>query len=194
MVDCLPPMILEQLRVHTAAAHQALENEVHIEQAARDLKSYRRLLERFYGFHQPFEARIGALPGWNEVGYDPRSRLKSPWLRDDLESLGLGSDEIQELPLCGHLPEIRTIAQGFGCAYVMEGSTLGGRHIARLLENGPGSQLPRRFFQSYGSEVGMKWKEFCASLEEFSAECPHSETEIIRAADTTFTCFREWVK
>lgn len=187
-------MILERLRTHTAAAHQALENEVNIEDTTRTPETYRRLLERFYGFHQPFEVRMGILPGWETTCYDPRTRLKSPWLREDLEAMGLGKEEIQRLPLCTQLPEVRTLAEGFGCAYVIEGSTLGGRHIARLLETGAGVQLPQRFFQSYGSETGPRWKEFCAGLEQFAAENPHSEPEILRAAEETFSCFRSWVR
>ena len=187
-------MILDELRTHTAAAHRALEDEVRIEEATRTPENYRRLLERFYGFHQPFEVRIGALPGWETTSYDPRPRLKSPWLREDLEALGLSEEEVQQLPLCKQLPEIRTLAEGFGCAYVIEGSTLGGRHIARLLEGGAGAHLPRRFFQSYGAETGPRWKEFCASLESFAAEHPDCEPEIVRSAEETFTCFRDWVR
>ncbi len=187
-------MILEQLRAHTSADHQALEDEVQIEEATRTPENYRRLLERFHGFHLPFEDRISGLTGWEATNYHPRLRLKSPWLQEDLESLGLAREDIQQLPLCVHLPEMRTLAQGFGCAYVVEGSTLGGRHIARLLDDGPATGFPRRFFQSYGAEVGPRWKEFCASLEQFSAECPHSEEEIIRAARETFLCFRQWMR
>lgn len=187
-------MILDELRTHTAAAHHALEDEVKIEEATRTPENYCRLLERFYGFHQPFEVRIGELAGWETTDYDPGARLKSPWLHEDLEALGLSEEEIQQLPLCPQLPEIRTLAEGFGCAYVIEGSTLGGRHIARLLEGGAGARLPRRFFQSYGAETGPRWKEFCAALERFAAEHPEGEPEIVRAAEETFTRFRDWVR
>lgn len=187
-------MILDQLRTHTAAAHQALEKEVRIEEAVRTPERYRQLLERFFGFHKPFETRIGALQGWKETGYDPRTRLKSGWLQQDLEALGLSSAEILNLPTCSQLPEVRTPAQGFGCAYVIEGSTLGGRHIAKLLEGGSNETLPKRFFQSYGADVGLKWKEFCACLEQFAADHPHTEDEIICAAEDTFACFRQWLR
>lgn len=194
-VDCLiTPMILDHLRAHTATAHQALENEVKIADRVQNLENYRHLLERFYGFHLPFEGKIGKVKGWEATGYNPRLRLKSPWLRKDLEALGLEEEAIQQLPVCPLLPEMRTLAQGFGCAYVIEGSTLGGRHIAKLLDSGSGEGLPRRFFQSYGEEVGPRWKEFCARLEQFAAGNPQSEPEILWAAQQTFTCFHQWLR
>ena len=186
-------MILEQLRTRTSAAHAALEADVRIEEAVASAKAYRDLLQKFLGFHQPMEAKLSFAFDGGYNGYSPDERLKTPWLRADLELLGLTTCEISHLPICQELPDTATLGSAFGSAYVIEGSTLGGRHISKLLESSPQS-LPRAFFLSYGPEVGTRWKEFCASLEQFAAENPSAVPAILSGAEETFVCFHQWVR
>jgi heme oxygenase len=188
-------MILEELRTHTASAHRELEEKVRIEDATRDRESYRQLLERFFGFHRPMDDRIAAAFADVERDYDAGARRKSIWLMEDLGNLGVSKEQIAALEVCSTLPDTDSLARAYGCAYVLEGSTLGGRHISRMLDESPvAAGLPRRFFESYGSAVGERWKEFCASLDRFAGENPGASPEIVGAAQSTFTCFRDWVR
>jgi heme oxygenase len=186
-------MILEQLRTHTSAAHAALEADVRIERALTSVGEYRDLLQKFLGFHQPMEAKLSFAFDGGCNGYAPDERLKTQWLRADLEKLGLTTCEISHLPICQELPDTATLGSAFGSAYVIEGSTLGGRHISKLLESSPQS-LPHTFFLSYGPEVGTRWKQFCASLERFATEHPSAAPDILSGAEETFICFHRWVR
>lgn len=189
-------MILERLRSETAEAHQELEAEVQIEAVIGDRVRYAELLRRFHGYHAAMEQALVALPGWGETGYEPGGRLKSPWLAEDLQALGMSPKEVKGLPKCEALPEVESVAQGLGCAYVLEGSTLGGRHIARLFTQAGQAgreELPRRFFAGYGEETGARWKQFCASLEKYAAKHPKEADALVDAARETFATFRAWV-
>ena len=182
--------LLERLRSETAEQHRELENTVEISRRLADRDSYRELLAQFYGFYQPLEQRLaGSLAAAdNNV---TRGRFeKGAWLAEDLVQLGVG--EIECLPQCAELPSVDTWPRALGTMYVLEGSTLGGRHISALLTNGSADTLPRRFFTSYGAEVGAMWRSFCAVLEGVS-----STEEYVAAAENaraTFDSMRVWLR
>ena len=190
----LPPRargsLLERLRSETAAQHRELENTVDISRRLRDRGGYRELLVQFYGFYQPLEVRLSrsAPVARNDV---TRDRLeKGVWLAQDLVQLGV--DDVARLPRCTELPSVDTWPRALGTMYVLEGSTLGGLQISSLLTAGSGDTLPRRFFSSYGSEVGAMWRAFCAVLDEVSSPEDHElATENARA---TFDSMRLWLR
>jgi heme oxygenase len=149
------------------------------------------LLARFLGFYEPLEEQLQALDGWSEAGIDFAARRKAPWLAHDLAALGMSPGEITAIARCDRLPPVDTLARGFGCAYVLEGATLGGRHITQMLS---GTDIPdgaRTFFRSYGAAVGERWKEFTSALEAFGEK--GDETEIVEAARETFASLQTWL-
>ena len=189
----LPPRaggsLLERLRSETAEQHRELENTVDISRRLADRDSYRELLALFYGFYRPVELRLGhsVAAGRNDVTL---GRLeKAAWLAEDLVQLGV--DDITRLPQCTALPPLDTWPRALGTMYVLEGSTLGGRHISALLINGAGATFPRRFFTSYGSEVGPMWRSFCAVLDELSS--PQDHELAAENARATFDSMRVWL-
>ena len=188
----IPNSLLTRLRQETAQSHQALEDSICIEQRIQNVPLYRELLEKFYGYYAPLEVAIEAVPGWEMWNLNFSERRKRPSLVQDLKALGLDDAEIDALPVCTELPEVDTIAAGFGCAYVLEGSTLGGRHISAMLDRSEIPQNARSFFKSYGSDVGLKWKEFLAALENFS-ETNLSPELTVNAAENTFTYLQVWM-
>lgn len=181
--------VLTALRAHTAASHQRLEDLVRIEERIGDADQYRRLLELFLGFYEPLEERLESLRGWE--GIDLSARRKAPWLARDLAALGSSEQEIRSLPRCCRLPALETIEQGYGCAYVLEGSTLGGRHISAMLQATAVPEEARTFFHSYGDEVGLKWREFIAALEAFAEGRDQAAT--VETAGETFECMSAWI-
>lgn len=184
--------LTNRLRQESRDAHRRLEEEVGIVDRIRDVAAYRHLLEHFLGFYAPLETRIERLAGWHAWGYDPVARRKSAWLSHDLGALGRESAEIVSLPLCAWAPTPENLAEGFGCAYVLEGATLGGRQISSWLD---GSAIPagaRRFFQSYGEQVGRQWKEFCAALDQFG-RTENTHEAVIHATAETFDALRRWL-
>lgn len=117
-----------------------------------DLARYVRLLERFYGFYEPWERSAGD-SDWLE------DRRKTPLLRSDLLYF---EREPSALALCPELPGGGTAAEMAGVMYVLEGSTLGGqllaKHFARTLSVRPGEG--GSFFAGYGARTGAMWQAF----------------------------------
>lgn len=185
--------ILPELRAATSAAHQHLEDAVQIEQQVRDVAGYRGLLEKFWGWYKPLEEQITRLHGWPYAGYDPNARMKLPWLERDLRALGLDEEEIAALPRCKHVPETLTLGAGFGCAYVIEGATLGGRHISAMLKDSPVPAEARTFFSSYGAQVGERWKEFLGALQTFALVEKKDKEHILTAASDSFMSLNKWL-
>jgi heme oxygenase len=128
---------------------------------------------------------------WEQQGINFEARRKSDWLKQDLQTLGLDGDQIESLPTCEDLPGLDNDDFAFGSFYVLEGSTLGGRHISAMLEGSPIPAQARRFFRSYGEETGTMWKQFCNTLESFAEHGAHDN--IVRGADATFRSLQRWI-
>jgi heme oxygenase len=187
--------ILKNLRDGTGSAHKRLEDRIQIEQRLHRMEDYAWLIEKFLGWYEPLEQKLAAVraPAWAGSGYDLRARAKTPWLRHDLRALGYDEARIAGLPRCPDeaLPAVDSAAAAFGCAYVMEGATLGGRHIAAMMQGSAVPQNARRFFNSYGPEVSDRWKEFLAALERFVAG--HDASAVVEAAQEAFDSMEAWI-
>lgn len=148
---------------------------------------YAALLRRMLGFHAPLEARLGEVAGLDAFGIDVAARRRSHLLRADLASLG----ETTEAPMAP-LRAFGTAAQALGALYVAEGSTLGGRHLARALDTllPPGIE-GRRFLLGHGERHGEMWRTCCAALEVCDAT-PAGRADMLRGAEDTFAAFEAW--
>lgn len=194
--------LLDRLRRETAEAHQQLEDFLDIPSVIHSVESYTRLLAGFYGFHRGVEEALEEAGCWPVGDYDLAARLKSPWLAEDLLTLGWSRGQIERLPIClpETLPQLQTEAGGaeaaLGCAYVMEGSTLGGRHISAMIAKG--SAIPEgafRFFQGYGADTGGKWTAFLNVLAAFDAAAGVEDSDrAVQAARRTFQSFSLWMQ
>lgn len=193
----MPPVVvspfLTTLRQSTSAAHTQLEGEIDIPEVCRSVPAYERLIKAFWGYYAPFEAVLKGIGGWDDAGFSWAERSKLEFLRQDLRALGLTEAEIAALPECQDLPAPRSLGEAFGCAYVLEGSTLGGRHITGILEQTGIPPEARHFFKSYGTRVGEAWKEFCEMLAHL--ELDEAETKAaVTAASRTFSTIGRWLK
>lgn len=184
--------ILSRLRTATASAHTSLENTVEIPRRLQDLASYRDLLEKFWGWYHPLEAKLLQVPGWPFAGYDPHQRIKATWLEQDLLALGLSASDIQLLPQCQNLPAITTLPEAMGLAYVMEGATLGGRQISGLMQESRIPPAAQTFFHSYGTETGTRWKEFLAALSTLDSQ-PAEHELTLTTATAAFASLEAWL-
>jgi heme oxygenase len=140
------------------------------------------VLARLYGFHVPFEMAAGIEPS------------RSDWLFQDLRVLGYGLAEIEALPLCSDLPPLDTASRRLGARYVIAGSALGGRQLARALDGLLGADAVdgRRFFTGDGVDTIQSWK---AVLEELAQATITQEArrESVEAAVETFKSFENWL-
>jgi heme oxygenase len=116
-------------------------------------------------------------------------RKKTPFLLNDLRFHGINPER---LPLCKCVPDREDEVEMLGAMYVTEGSTLGGRFLARGIEKSLGfsDNLGYSFFNSYGEQTGSCWKEFGQIVQEACAEAPE---RAIASADKTFECVHHWL-
>jgi heme oxygenase len=184
--------LLQRLKRETQALHEDLERRIDILNRVRTDESYRALLEAFYGVYAPLEAEIersvSELAPWLP---DIRSRMRTASIRSDLRVVGNARPEA--LPLAV-VPGLGSLAEQFGCLYVLEGSTLGGQMIAREVS----SRLPYTaengcsFFASYGAEIGGMWRRFREAVELYAAAHPEEQERVIQSASATFRTFGDW--
>ena len=179
-----------RLRLVTASAHQRIHAHSGFAAAAAatiSLSDYRLLLVRLFGFHRAFETVHMDSPfAFGE------HRARSHLIAADLKSLGFDASAISRLPLCDTLQAPANEAEQLGDLYVMEGSTLGGVHIARALQTivpGAGGR-GRRFFLGYGARHGAMWRAFLERLEGLAAS---AVGDAERAAVKTFDEFERWM-
>lgn len=183
--------VLQMLRTATAAQHQALEARLPFMQPGLDRGAYRRIIEAYYGFHVPLQRHLQRFGDADAIA---RASQKIPALHKDLQALGLTIEQVDALPLCGSLPTVETEAQLLGILYVMEGATLGGQVLRRLMHEKLGIDADNggEFLDVYGRDTGRLWKAFLKRLADF--DHPAHNAEVADAACATFTCFQNWLQ
>ena len=147
-----------------------------------DLRGYRDLLRRLYGFYLPYETAAQAAPE------------RSDWLRRDLASLGLPNQAWLAIPLCENVPMLNSAGRRLGAFYVVEGSTLGGRTLALRLDGicGVGVADGRRFFQGRGDGTGDAWSGILNRLNDYDDD-ETTHAAVVDVALETFACFEQWI-
>ena len=189
--------VLQRLKAATRAEHDAIELALDLMAPGLSLTDYHRRLRRYHGFYAPIEPLIAAAVDGPRWGLDTTARAKTAWLAADLACLG-DSENADGLPpsafaLCTALPPLETQADAFGCLYVLEGATLGGRVISRHIEHALGLDATHgaRFFHGYGEQTGAMWKAFRGALSAF-AQQPSEEDRVVASAIATFAALRVW--
>jgi len=186
-------MVLASLKQYTEHLHQRVEAAVDIPNRTQNLETYSELLARLLGFHEPFERRLAQVSALESLELDLPARRKTPLVAADLAHLGYTAEAIGLLPRCGLLPEPQTAADALGCLYVVEGATLGGQVIRRLIKQSLGmSGGGAAFFSSYGADIGRMWKAFCVVVET-TVTSPHDVRRAQAFAAETFEAFETWV-
>ena len=180
--------VSERIRESTFEKHKEAEEVLmSILRKIRTREDYTRILECFYGFFQPLQQQIRRYIHPGDL-HDIDERRTSDKLLRDLESLG---SVAESLPVCRHLPRISSKEEAFGALYVLEGSTLGGRVISRLLAAVSSANLNNNhlhFFNGYGEQTGSRWKYF----KEVLNQQPNDE-ELVNSARETFILFKNWL-
>ena len=182
-------MLLEDLKERTRTHHERLERDLAIEEKIQDLPTYCELLQRWYGWYAPFE-RMAASEANGALQSLLAQRWKAPLLEQDLSSLC--HSRTAEIPLAS-VRTPREMAEWIGTLYVLEGSTLGGQVISRMIEQKLGLRDGKgySFFRSYGDQVGSRWREFRAFAQH---ALPPAETDrAVAAADQTFQALHQWL-
>ena len=184
---------IADLRRVTWPSHQRLEKRINFKARLETVGAYRAYIEKMWGFYVVIEPGLtsGDLRGWLP---DCHARRKVPLLERDLAALGAKSSSIAQLPRCPSVPACDDIASAFGCAYVLEGATLGGRSLMPVVEARLGltAESGATFLASYGDAVEAKWRAFGAALDR----CCSLERHRVRAAEAasaTFSAIELWL-
>ena len=180
---------VDRLRDATHGRHALLEEMPSQQRLLADdyeLAEYRCLLERLFGFYDGLASAFATDDPWGA-----RVRERAALLALDLRDLGANSSEVRALARCTELPLLDTHDRVLGCAYVIEGATLGGRvivkHLQRAFRASP--DTPMRFFAGDGVETGVRWQRSCAIL---NAEAKNV-ADVCKAACATFDVMAQWL-
>ena len=184
---------IAELRSATWASHQRLEKRLDIKARFTDPQAYRAHLERMWGFCAALERRArshlcdGALADYDK-------RCKAPLLMRDLIALGADCGSVAGLPNCADLPEMMDAAAAFGCVYVLEGATLGGRTLLPMVQSRLGytANHGAAYLASYGEDVGSMWSAFGAALDAW-CDAPERRVSAVNAGVATFTALGQWL-
>ena len=158
----------------------------------RTISTYRSLLERYLRALEPLERDLGRFSWPSRLRFEERQ--KSPLIQADLASLG-APDGAMRGPSRSQDPLIYgSRAEAFGCLYVLEGETLGGRLILRDVQTqlGLAPATGASFFAGYGAETGAMWSSFLAILAE-AVTLPDEVDEALSGARKTFRLLDFWI-
>lgn len=179
---------LKDLRAATAPMHKGLE-ENRISQSLMkpdlSLTEYAFYLRCMGEVMKAYDDHV--LPAVSAVVPDFERRKKSKDIEADLEYLYANGAEILDSKEFKAFSGNHSLAYALGYAYVIEGSTLGGRVILKHVA--PALQLQDhgiKFFRGYGAETGLFWKSF---LDSFTSNVIGSNTqnEAIKGAIDAFS-------
>ena len=135
---------------------------------------YGDALSALHGVYAPAEAWVMTFLGQHPRLFDYQRKL--PALEFDLAALGR-----TPLPPSASSSAQPSIGALIGILYTLEGSTQGGRYIARQLTE---SGLPLSFFSGYGELSAQRWQDFLMFAD---ALCPKEEYEM--ASQTAVSLF-----
>ena len=181
-------MLTRDLKENTHQEHQASEKRMILAlKRIETNKDYVDMLNWLYGFYAPLEALIqkqltpDLLP-------DIDRRNRAEYLLWDIRDLGLLNLEFR---ICRDLPKIESVEQAIGALYVLEGSILGGRIIATMLQERLGANVPTTYFNGYGEENSRMWQTYKDFLDQ--PRTPEQQAIILEAAKATFITFKTWI-
>jgi heme oxygenase (biliverdin-IX-beta and delta-forming) len=180
----------DRLKTSTTSSHQNLEKSVlQLIQEIKTSADYGYLLGLFYSYFGGLELLLNASAVKNYVpDYD--ERRKAGLLKEDLLNLKISNPEI-----CAKedLPPIESPFQALGALYVMEGSTLGGVYIIKMIQKKlAGNENSLHFFSGYGDRNPLMWNRFKNALDQ-STKNEDEMALIISGAEDTFHRFYEWI-
>lgn len=186
-------LVIDAVRSASAGRHLALEA---LPAQARMLcddyavAEYVVALQQLYGFYEPLSTLTRYGTHVPEAGSRLTGRLRA--LAQDLSDLGVAPPALETIPRCESLPELPTPDRELGCAYVIEGSALGGRfiskHLARILAH-RSRPIPMLFLAGDGKRIGDDWLGFCTRLNSGATDA----VEVCSGACATFDAMISWL-
>jgi heme oxygenase len=147
---------------------------------------YREHLGRLLGLFEPLER---AVADGSDAGDPIRQLQRSSALLDDLGAMGATAGDIDSLDRYGGFGPIEP-AGLYGYSYVILGSMMGAKIIAKRLRAVLGSDASCEFYADGNGNPEMRWAAFCVELEENGK---NNVPAICSTAVAIFDAYAEWL-
>lgn len=184
-------MLSDGLKTHTKINHQKLEKKILAAiTAINNKRGYTDLLKLFATYFGAVEKLVDESINLACVP-DYLQRRKVAALSADMYYL---NTQLRPDAPSVIVPRIENNLQCMGALYVMEGSTLGGATIAKLIESKTklSSKGGLAFFNGYGADTLTMWQKFKNLLDSILLN-PGDEGIVIDSANETFARFSDWI-
>lgn len=171
--------LLTLLRQRTRDRHARLDAGIDFATGTLTAPRYAAFLRGILAVVSPLEPAIERWLG----PAPPPARTRA--LASDLARLGA---PLETKPVAVLLP--RSVAEAYGCAYVLEGSALGGLVLARAADALTENPLPTSYLRLRGEATARTWNAWLERLGAFGAEAtPGDARAACDAACATFTAY-----
>ena len=182
-------MLSDKIKSATKAEHVALEKvTLPLIKNSTSRSAYLQLLQVFHSFFKAMEDEMTEIEELKAVP-EMAIRRKSSWLSEEIKAIE--ADRKTEVRPLNSKPSISSLFEALGILYVLEGSTLGGQHIVKMLRNTyPEPDHDFRFFEGYGEKTFAMWQSFLIYLNATPQE--QHET-VIASARKTFKQFTDHI-
>ncbi len=184
-ISCSKKLKHETKEVHTDAERLIIKTLSTI----NSIEDYIKFLKLFYGFFNPLDILARKYIDEN-VLKDISIRGNTRYIINDIETFA--GDKI--ILLAPAIPHVTNVLQAFGVMYVMEGSTLGGQIITKMLRH-KDIKIANNgltFFEGYKENTPMMWKNFTACLDD-NFQTDEQINQIVLSAKDTFIKMKEWI-
>jgi len=170
------------IKAATSAAHLNTEKLlVRYVKQVQSNRDYAAILACMHGYFAPLEQKLDAQ--MKALLPDHEQRRKAGNMEKDLAVL---LEDVKRTEAVD-LPDTGSDAAALGCFYVMEGSTLGGTVITKVIKDkNPG--IPENafsFFSGYGADNMNMWQAFVARFNELLV----SDEQVAIATAAANDCF-----
>jgi heme oxygenase len=185
-------MFTDHIKEATLQYHQQTEKIlVGKMKAMRSKQDYVELLNDFYGYFGGLEKQIERYVNASNMA-DFEDRRKTAAIAVDIASMG---GHIPAIAKVNELPVIDNYLKAFGALYVIEGSTLGGKIISKMVQQHLRVEGTDglSFFNGYGDSTHKMWESFKQVLNDTPANA-HEEAIVTDAANETFLKFKNWLE
>jgi heme oxygenase len=179
------------LRAATGSRHENLDSSLRLAAPRAGYDDYIAYLVALSGWMQPVERAMLERP-WPAALQAGRRAGKCEWILDDLRAARSAGLSVPPGATCGDLPNLRgSDSYALGVLYVIEGSQLGGRFMAKRFAHA----FPDRDFvylAGYGDETGALWKSFLDFMTAQLATRAQAD-EAARGACDAFDTLGRWL-
>lgn len=189
------PSLQAILRSSTNRAHHTLDHHPFLSPLVRadlQITQYIRILWAFSSLYQPLQSRLSDAA--SQFGWLPPLPISDriSWLEQDVRFLDPEQKQKGNIQSPANLPTLDTQAAWVGTTYVLEGSTLGGIVISRLIKArlGLGPDTGGRFFYAHGPLTHPHWEQFLQFAESKIPIDKHSACT--EAANCLFGIIRQY--